>query len=668
MKMRAFVLTFCVWMTCALAEELPDLATFRPLPKVSTLPVVVEDFNNGWDGWISQTNNFSWDAKAGMTGTGCLVAERKETKESVSAYKVVELEHGIHYRLHVHYRTEMVVDPKLDIEEIVCLRFTNSKTGKVDQGSFTAKRFKDSRPEWTEWTHIFSVPETHDKKVRLNLLIRTARIGKVWFDNIRIEPMSVIGYTLFPLKNNVMTYDPAAGITYFLKLPQNKNAKDCRLLVDAGGVRKLLEIKDGYANGKFGEFPAGRLPLQATLLDMAKKEILAVDESVLFVRKVEDIPGRIIMESDGRMLRDGKPFLPVGVYLGFRKPEDTQMLQRVKDAGFNSVEMLWNNVNFAGKKDTARETLVEGVRELAKYDLNFLVAIKYQLPSAKPRRESLDDVKGLDNVTRYIVDSIKREPNIIGWYVSDENPVDQLPEIRHLREVISENDPWHPTMTLTDKPMDFVHFAPTGDYLMHDSYPIGDSVYKDSPRQSMAVSHRALDKVKEAGTPFVWVPQIFSWNSSSAQRVPRYPTAKEVRSMALLGAIYDAKAYFFYSYHHIFYYSEKNDPGHSEEQWVNATVGAKLITSLAPYFLSREPAPATAVKQLSGNAVLARSFVNEGKPLVIITADGPDECEAEITVNGVAGLKSRYGNTVETAPGVYRFKGLNIDSDILEKP
>ena len=271
-------------------------------------------------------------------------------------------------------------------------------------------------------------------------------------------------------------------------------------------------------------------------------------------------------------------------------------------------------------------------------------------------------------MTRYIVDSIKREPNIIGWYVSDENPVDQLPEIRHLREVISENDPWHPTMTLTDKPMDFVHFAPTGDYLMHDSYPIGDSVYKDSPRQSMAVSHRALDKVKEAGTPFVWVPQIFSWNSSSAQRVPRYPTAKEVRSMALLGAIYDAKAYFFYSYHHIFYYSEKNDPGHSEEQWVNATVGAKLITSLAPYFLSREPAPATAVKQLSGNAVLARSFVNEGKPLVIITADGPDECEAEITVNGVAGLKSRYGNTVETAPGVYRFKGLNIDSDILEKP
>ena len=102
MKIRTFILAFCAWMTCALAEELPDLATFKPLPKLSTLPVVAEDFNNGWDGWVNQTNNFSWDAKAGMTGTGCLVAERKEAKESVSAYKVVELEHGIHYRLHVH--------------------------------------------------------------------------------------------------------------------------------------------------------------------------------------------------------------------------------------------------------------------------------------------------------------------------------------------------------------------------------------------------------------------------------------------------------------------------------------------------------------------------------------------------------------------------------------
>ena len=135
--------------------------------------------------------------------------------------------------------------------------------------------------------------------------------------------------------------------------------------------------------------------------------------------------------------------------------------------------------------------------------------------------------------------------------------------------------------------------------------------------------------------------------------------------MALLGAVYEARAYFFYSYQHVFYL-EKIDPAKAEETWKNAAVGAKLITSLAPWFLSTEPAPEANVRQISGAEVAARAFVHEGKPLVIITADGPDECEAEITVPGFTGLKSRYGNTQEVAPGVYRFKGLNIDSDVLE--
>ncbi|MBP5639666.1 MAG: hypothetical protein J6X55_09320, partial [Victivallales bacterium] len=592
-------------------------------------------------------------------------AERKKTDEWVYAQKPITLEHGIYYRLRLHYRTEMVVDNELRTQELFCVRFRNSATGKVDRGSFASKQEVNSRPDWTEWSHAFCIPEDCDTTIILELLLRVKRIGKAWFDSITVEPVSQVGYTVFPLKNNIMTYNPATGITYFMKLPPTRKESDYRLLVEAGGVKQLLEPKGGYAHGFFGDFPKGRLKLTATLLDMANKAIISIDESSLFVRDVETIPGRIVMEEDGRMLRDGKPYLPVGVYLGFHKPEDTQMLQRVKDAGFNSVEMVWTHVDFGGKKNTQTETLLAGIREMAKYGLTYLAAVKYQLPTSRARREKMDNVVGLENVTRHVINSIKREPNIVGWYVSDENPLSDLPLIRQLRELISELDPWHPTMTLTDKPNDFQHFAKTGDYIMHDSYPVGRHVYKDSPRQSMDYSHLALENIKKVGTPFVWVPQIFSWNSSVASMVPRYPTAQEVRSMALLGAIYDAKAYYFYSYHHIFYYSEKNDPGHSEEEWANASVGAKLISSLAPYFLSRETAPKVTVKQLSGKPVLARAFVHEGKTLVVITADGPDACEAEITVPGITGLKSRYGNTSETAPGIYKFKGLNIDSDVL---
>ena len=314
---------------------------------------------------------------------------------------------------------------------------------------------------------------------------------------------------------------------------------------------------------------------------------------------------------------------------------------------------------------TEAERLKAACREIARQGLGILVAIKYQVPNHPAKREKLDNVSGLENVTRYIVDSMKHEPNVLGWYVSDENPIDEIPTICRLRETISERDPWHPTMTLTNVPGNFILFAKSGDYIMHDSYPVGIGAYKDGPVQTMDYSRRSLDDVKKVGTPFVWVPQIFPWGSSWKKLPNRYPTEVEMRSMALLGAIYDAKAYFFYSYHHCFYYSEKLTPGYAETHWEHVKGAVAIINELTPYLLSREIAPETAVKQTDGPKVLARAFSHGGKTAVVITADGPGEASAEITVKGKPGLKSKYGRTTETAPGIYRFNGLHIDSDVL---
>ncbi len=644
------------------AKELPDLSKFQPMSKTSDGPVFIETFNSGMNGWSNPSKCFQWCRTEGIMGTGCAMAE--QTDQDVYAQKEVKLEHGVFYRLKVHYRSEMVEDPVRPDQEIFCIRFRDSKTGKVNHGSYIARR-ESSVPQWTEWVHTFRIPDGYDSTVILELLIRTERIGKVWFDDISIEPAEAVKPMLFPLQNSVMTYNPDAGITYFLEIPQGRKESDFRLLVEAGGVKKLLVPQNGKANGKFGEFPKGKLAVKATLLDMANKKITGIDESALYVRDVENIPGRIIMEADGRMLRDGKPFLPVGVYCEYKEDDDTQVLQRIREAGFNSVEMVWQWIDFAGRKENKREQLIAGVRKMAEYDLTYLCAIKYQLPGAAGRCEKLDDVEGVENVTRYIVESIKREPNVLGYYISDENPVTEIPEILRLRHTISELDPWHPTLSLTCRADDFRMFAQTGDYIMYDCYPVGDHIHKDSPEQSMSEAHNAIKRIGKVGTPFVWVPQIMCWNSATALLPERYPTADEMCAMALLGAIYDAKAYYFYAYHFMFYGSPTSAPKNTEEQWKNVTVVGKLITSLSPYFLSREAAPAVTVKQLSGAPVAARAFVHEGKTLVVITADGPNACEAEITVPGCTGLKSRNGKTEEIAPGVYKFKGMHIDFDLL---
>lgn len=664
-SMAAFLAACAIAWPPADGEDLPDLSQFKPLKTDSGGPVFFEDFNEGLNGWTNPGNSFTWRNQEGMVGTGCVLAERDTYDgRDLHIQKKIPLKHGIRYRLRVHYRTEMKEDPlyKWKAQEYFCIRYLDPATEKTIYAAVDSetRHEPDSKPDWTEWSHDFYVPEIYSSTVLLELRMHSRRLGKVWIDDVSIEPAEAIGATLFPVRNSEMTYDPEAGITYFMKLPLNRQESDFRLLVEAGGIKKMLEPKNGYANGTFGRFPGGTLHLKATLLDMPGKAVFGVDESVLYVRDVENIPGRIVVEPDGRMIRDGKPFLPVGVYAGYNRPSDTNKLQRIRDAGFNCVEQVWSHAVYTGKKNTAKETLLASVREMAKYDLGFLCAIKYQIPQSKGKIESVDGVEGLDNVTRYIIDAIKREPNLIGYYVADENPIDQLPAIRHLRRLTSELDPWHPTMTLTCRDDHFLLFADSGDYLMFDSYPVGYFYTKDSPRQSMALSHKSIKMIRDAGAPFVWVPQIFNWNAEIKILPVRYPTAKEVRSMVLLGAVYEARAYFFYAYHCIFYQSENVD-----EQWANASQAARLISSLSPWLLSCESAPKAEVKQISGAEVAARAFVHEGKPLVIITADGPDECEAEITVPGVTGLKSRYGNTEEVSPGVYRFKGLHIDSDVL---
>ena len=122
-------------------------------------------------------------------------------------------------------------------------------------------------------------------------------------------------------------------------------------------------------------------------------------------------------------------------------------------------------------------------------------------------------MNGLDNVTRYIVNGVKNEPNLLGWYVSDENPLTQLPDIRKLRQLISENDPYHPTMTLTDLPINMIDFSMTGDYLMSDPYPVGTRSSGFGEKQSMKACRDALDVANQTGIPVLWVPQVFAWGS-----------------------------------------------------------------------------------------------------------------------------------------------------------
>ena len=134
----------------------------------------------------------------------------------------------------------------------------------------------------------------------------------------------------------------------------------------------------------------------------------------------------------------------------------------------------------------------------------------------------------------------------------------------------------------------------------------------------------------------------------------------------LLAAINGVKGFIFYSWHLVTYHSEKNDPGHSEEQWARLRKTVSTLKDLEPFIMSREMAPTAQVEKQSGNGVQARAFKCGDKICVMIVAIGPGPVSADIVIPGCSGLKSRRGRTEDLGGGRYRFTGENIVYDVLE--
>ena len=661
-KKLGIAVLFAGLISSIVSAETVDITRYKDMPDVTkTASVIVENFDGPLDGW-KLSPHFRQDMHAGVTGSGALIAERKIADEAPMAEKEIELRHGVVYRISLTYRSKMKFDPKLPMQQLFCVRFY--KDGKYDSGAFHAIRESGSAEEWKTMSKTFQVPDDCSSAVCVQLFIRAARIGTVWYDNLTIEPVSARSCYVYLLSPAAYQLDETGKILFHVLKPAKTELEDLRLLLKINGQDHVLPVRGTVAAAELGNLPEGEYPAEFILLNVKKEEIIARDTATFYRRKSEN-PNGVTVDDGGFLRRHGKRYLPIGIFLGSLDPQDRDIYKRVRAGGFNSVEALGREQLYHGRKKTLLESIRLGMREIAKHDLTFLYAIKYQTPVQRPCIKKMDGIEGLENVNEYLINGIKNEPNLIGWYISDENPVSQIPDILHLRKTLAKYDPAHPTFTLTNVAGNFLDFARTGDFLMSDVYPIGDNTGKVGvEEQSMSLCRLYLEKANATGLPIIWVPQIFAWKVfRKDDPVFRYPTEQEIRSMVLLGTVAGVKGYYFYAYHPVFYNSERLDPGKSAEQWARITPSAKLLQELTPYIVSEDKPPELMITQISGEKISGRALRDGENAAVVLTADGPGNASAEIRT--VPGLVSRYGKTRETAPGVYVFNAENVDSDVL---
>ena len=191
MKKIFGVLLSTVAATMLFSGETPDSTPAKDAAGAAAPePIFVENFDNGAAKW-SLPDGFSVVPNEGCDGTGALVYHRQTPEHYKFAYVVLgKLDPQKKYRLTIMFRTELKEDPARGVVEVFDI-LSYKRNGKEREllSRIIRPISTMNAPEWQQISKTFSVPADSDVTV-LRLMIHPKRIGKQWYDNIRIEPVA----------------------------------------------------------------------------------------------------------------------------------------------------------------------------------------------------------------------------------------------------------------------------------------------------------------------------------------------------------------------------------------------------------------------------------------------------------------------------------------------
>ena len=239
----------------------------------------------------------------------------------------------------------------------------------------------------------------------------------------------------------------------------------------------------------------------------------------MLVRKLAPTASGVkINRFTGTLLRNGKPFFPVGLYW-----LRSEMLGEARRLRFNSGDYYYRL-----EPDEIAQLMEDAARE----NLGILLELSDFI-----RRREVPDYAGIDSVvTRY-----RTHPALLAWYLIDE-PAETgvTPEVtRAVYQRVTELDPYHPVYLVNNRPHLYEDHIDAADIVGIDPYPV--------PKHPIT---RVREYVQEArwssrGEKPVWlVAQAFG----GVEHWPRAPTPIELRNMVYQGLVQGAKGVLFYRF------------------------------------------------------------------------------------------------------------------------
>jgi hypothetical protein len=494
-----------------------------------------------------------------------------------------------------------------------------------DQGAGLCIEWSDKAGKWLgghypgckagtfDWTHIESetgaVP-ADAASAHVVLYLRQHSTGTAWFDDVEVAAIRgpVLDARIVSPAYRATVTMPTKGKTLVVEARVNRAEYE---LPREGLVIDLLLLPDGLSSQPVkGDDASVRLSLVLPELAAGQHTVdVGLDNwRPEFVRKRritfrvgEQVSRKVTLDETGRLLVEGKPFFPLGLYLG---PTEDEHLERIAKAGFNTILCYGYG---AGKEPRAY------LDRAAKHGLKVIYSIQdfYEGSTWHPKQPGMSD---LDQMRKYITE-LRDHPALLAWYTNDELGPEWMPKLQAAYDLVRELDPDHPAFQVLCVPSQNALYYGVTDILGVDPYPI--------PRHPVSMVGEWMDTARAAmseAKPVWCVPQIFQWANYSKEAKDREPTFEEKRAMVFLALIHRAQGLVCYSYYDLLKGGER---GVFERRWKEVSAIAGEVAKLAPVLLEGKELAA----DLKG-AVRYRVLEHGGAAHVIAVNTSSSPCEA----------------------------------------
>ncbi len=357
---------------------------------------------------------------------------------------------------------------------------------------------------------------------------------------------------------------------------------------------------------------------------------LGYDET-LVIRKLAPSPSGIEWRIDrlGNLLRNGVPFLPVGWY-------SINNLQLVEAGSVYTIVLSYA----AQFRDLSvlREYL-DGVAAAGAY------AIIYPTEEgARPEtilREPLDEATRKQ--LRKRVTALMDHPALLAWYIADEPEFNRITASRvsELHELISEIDPYHPTILVNNTIRGIPRFAHCADILAPNPFPYFIENGNARPNALQNVTQFIKVARSEASTnQAVWVVPQAHDTTDFGGISERAPTFRESRNMVWQAIAADARGILWWAYSRVY-------PNLDDSVSGNAYL-AEEVQSMEQFIHSpAEKLPEFELKEGAGPVFVAHRSFNDQQALIVVNAAYENSAVTVHALETVAKTLYNLGTTEE---------------------